>query len=144
MHDFRRQKTETWNNILAGGLVTKSCLTLETPWTAVHWAPLSMGFPRQESWSGLPSPPPGDLSDPGIEFASSCVFCTAGGFFTDWANQERLKECFCFFYKLLISSLCIKVLECYFPGSKEHMNGTLSHVGPRKLKEGPGLTPGFP
>ena len=34
--------------------VTQSCLTLETPWTIAHQAPLSMGFPRQEYWSGLP------------------------------------------------------------------------------------------
>ena len=38
-----------------------------TPWTAAHQAPLSMGFPRQEYWSGLPFPPPGDLLNPGIE-----------------------------------------------------------------------------
>ena len=38
-----------------------------TPWTAGHQAPLSMGFPRQENWSGLPFPPPEDLPDPGIE-----------------------------------------------------------------------------
>ena len=36
-------------------------------WTVVHWAPLSLGFPRQEYWSGLPCPPPGDLSDLGIK-----------------------------------------------------------------------------
>ena len=35
-------------------------------WTVTHQAPLSMGFPRQEYWSGLPCPPSGDLSDPGI------------------------------------------------------------------------------
>ena len=40
------------------------------PWTVAHQAPLSMGFPRQEHWSGLPFPPPGDLPDPGIEPAS--------------------------------------------------------------------------
>ena len=34
-----------------------------TPWTAAPQAPLSMGFPRQERWSGLPFPPPGDLPD---------------------------------------------------------------------------------
>ena len=34
-----------------GGLVTKSCLTLMTPWTVAHQAPLSMGFFRQEYWS---------------------------------------------------------------------------------------------
>ena len=38
-----------------------------TPWTVTHQAPLSMGFSRQESWSGLPFPSPGDLPDPGIE-----------------------------------------------------------------------------
>ena len=39
-----------------------------TPWTvAAHQAPLSMGFSRQEYWSGLPCPPPGDLPNPGME-----------------------------------------------------------------------------
>ena len=46
-----------------------------TRWTVAHQAPLSMGFSRQEHWSGLPSPPPGDLPDPGIEFAVSYVPC---------------------------------------------------------------------
>ena len=51
-----------------GGLVTKSCLTLVAPWTVVACqAPLSMRFSRQEYWSGLPFPSPGDLPDPGIE-----------------------------------------------------------------------------
>ena len=40
------------------------------PWTIAHQAPLSMGFSRQEYYSGLPCPPPGDLADPGIEPAS--------------------------------------------------------------------------
>ena len=40
------------------------CVTL---WTAARKAPLSIGFSRQEYWSGLPCPPPGDLLDPGIE-----------------------------------------------------------------------------
>ena len=38
-----------------------------TPWTVGHQAPLSMGFSRQEYWSGLPGPPPGDLPNPGIK-----------------------------------------------------------------------------
>ena len=38
-----------------------------TPWTVGHQAPLSMGFSRQEYWSGLPFPSPGDLPNPGIE-----------------------------------------------------------------------------
>ena len=37
-----------------------------TPWTLAHQAPLSMGFFRQEHWSRLPFPPPGDLPNPGI------------------------------------------------------------------------------
>ena len=38
-----------------------------TPWTIAHQAPLSMGFSRQEYWSGLSFPPPRDLPNPGIE-----------------------------------------------------------------------------
>ena len=38
-----------------------------TPWTVAYQAALSMGFSRQECWSGLPFPSPGDLPDPGIE-----------------------------------------------------------------------------
>ena len=47
--------------------VAQSCPTLCDPWTVAHQAPLSMGFSRQEYWSGLPFPSPGDLPDPGIE-----------------------------------------------------------------------------
>ena len=54
-------------NDKASVLVCSSCLTLVTPWTVARQAPLSMGFSRQEYWSGLPFPPPGDLPYPGIE-----------------------------------------------------------------------------
>jgi len=50
-----------------GGLVAKSCLTLATPWTVACQAPLPVGFSRQEYWSGLPFPSPGDLPNPGIK-----------------------------------------------------------------------------
>ena len=44
-----------------------SCVRLfATPWTVACQAPLSMGFPRQEYWSGLPFPSPGDLPEPGL------------------------------------------------------------------------------
>ena len=46
--------------------VTQSCLTLVTSWTVARQVPLSMGFSRQQYWSGLPFPSPGDLPDPGI------------------------------------------------------------------------------
>ena len=44
-----------------------------TPWTVSRKAPLSMGFPRQEYWSGLPLPTPRDLPDPGIEPTSPAI-----------------------------------------------------------------------
>ena len=50
-----------------------------TPWTVAHQAPLSMVFPRQEHWSELPFPSPGDLPNPGINPAFPAL---AGGFFT--------------------------------------------------------------
>ena len=50
-----------------------------TPWTVACQAPVFMGFPRQEHWSGLPFPSPGDLPSPGIESESLVL---AGGFFT--------------------------------------------------------------
>ena len=54
-----------------------SCVRLlVTLWPVAHQAPPSMGFPRQESWSGLPFPPPGNLPDPGMEPASPAL---AGG-----------------------------------------------------------------
>ena len=48
-------------------------------WTVAHQAPLSVGFSRQEYWTGLPFPSPGDLPDPGIEPLPPKL---AGKFFT--------------------------------------------------------------
>ena len=53
-----------------GSLVAKLCLTLVTPWTVACQTPLSMGFSKQEYWSGLPFSSPGDFPDPGIELGS--------------------------------------------------------------------------
>ena len=58
-----------------------------TPGTIAHQAPLSMGFPRQEYWSGLLFPPPGDLLDPGINPMSPAL---AGGFFTSEQPEKPL------------------------------------------------------
>ena len=68
----------------------QSCLTLVTQWTVAHQAPLSMGFSRQESWSGLPFPILGDLPDPGIEPVSFASPALAGGFFASGATWEIL------------------------------------------------------
>ena len=53
-----------------------------TPWTVARQALLSMGFSRQEYWSGLPFPSSGDLSDPGIEPMSPVSLALAGRFLT--------------------------------------------------------------
>ena len=53
----------------------------ETLWPIVHQAPLSMGFSRQEYWSGLPWSPLGDLPDPGTEHKSLMSPALAEGFF---------------------------------------------------------------
>ena len=50
------------------------------PWTIAHQAPLSVGFSRQEYWSGWPCLPPGDLPNPGTELASLKSPALAGGF----------------------------------------------------------------
>ena len=49
---------------------SKSRVLISYPWTVAHQAPLSMEFSRQEYWSGLPLPSPGDLLDPGIQLGS--------------------------------------------------------------------------
>ena len=59
--------------------------SFETRWTVAHRAPLSMGFPRQERWSGLPFPSPGDLFDPGIKPVSPVL---TGGILYCWVTRE--------------------------------------------------------
>ena len=66
----------------------QSCLTLATPWSIAHQAPLSMEISSQECWSGLPFTSLGDLSNPGIKPASPAL---AGRFFTaaTWEAQSH-------------------------------------------------------
>ena len=60
-----------------------SCVWLfATLWTIAHQTPLSIEFSRQEYWSRLPCPTPGDLPDPGMEVKSLTSPALAGGFFT--------------------------------------------------------------
>ena len=61
------------------------------PWTVALQAPLSMGFSRQEYWSGLPCCPSRDLSDSGIELVSLMSPALAGGFFTTSATWDTPK-----------------------------------------------------
>ena len=71
MHTFERAYSVMCNSV--------------TPWTVALQAPLSMGFSKQEHWSGLPFPSPGDLSNPGIKSISPAL---AGRFFTMSASWE--------------------------------------------------------
>ena len=67
-------------------VVAKSCLTLFTPWTVAHQAPLSIWVPKQEYWHELPFSPPGDLPKPGIETVTPEF---AGGLILyHWASRE--------------------------------------------------------
>ena len=63
-----------------------------TPWTVAHQAPLSIGFPRQEYWSGLPCPLPGDLPNLGNESKSLVSPAFKSGFFTTSATWEALQK----------------------------------------------------
>ena len=66
-----------------------SCIQLfVTLWTATFQAPVSMGFPRQESWSRLPFPPPGYLPDPGIEPHGSCFSYVGRWILYHWVTWE--------------------------------------------------------
>ena len=62
--------------------VIQSCQLFATPWIVALQAPLSMEFSRQDYWSGLPSPPPGDLPSPGTEPVSPAVPVLSGRFST--------------------------------------------------------------
>ena len=69
-----------WDFLIDLSYVCSIMYNSVTPWTVAHQASLSMEFPRQEYWSGLPFSAPGDLPDPGIEPVSLLSPALAGGF----------------------------------------------------------------
>ena len=76
-------------NHLSSTLSRFSCVQLcAAPWTVARQAPLSVGFSRQEGWSGLPLPTLGDLTEPGIEPESAVYPAFAGVFFATRASGE--------------------------------------------------------
>ena len=81
------------HNIIKSLCYAKSLRTqlFVTPWTVARQAPLSMEFSRQEDWSGLPFPSPGDLSDPRIEPMSLTSPALAGGIFITSATFSNKK-----------------------------------------------------
>ena len=76
-----------------------------TPWTFAHQVPLSMGFSRQEYWSGLPWPPPRDLPGPGIKTTSLMSPALTGGFFTSSATWEAI----IYHTHTYMSHMCLRV-----------------------------------
>ena len=71
-----------------------------TPWTVVHQAPMSIGSPRQEYWSGLPFPPPGYLPNPRIKHLSSEL---AGRFFTTESPRKPQGWCYLRSFLMMLS-----------------------------------------
>ena len=63
-----------------------------TPWPVAHQAPLSMEFPRQEYWSGLPFPTPGDLPNPGVEPVSLASAASTGRVFTTAPTRKAVVQ----------------------------------------------------
>ena len=95
-------------------LAAKSCPNL----CQVHETLLSMGFPRQEYWSGLPFPSPGDLPDPGIKPTSPAL---GSGFFTAKPPRKPpLIKCCCSVVKSC-PTLC-DPMSCSIPGFSVHHN----------------------
>ena len=82
------------------------CPTLCDSMAVACHSPLSMGFPRQECWSGLPFPPPGDLLVPGIETTPPVSPTLAGGFFTIEPPGKMSKR----HHKIMLNSLILSLL----------------------------------
>ena len=84
-----------------------------TLWTEAPQAPLFMGFSRQEYWSGLPFPSPGDLPNSGIEPRASCISCIGGWIlyhYTTWKAQPTTEH-------LINYSLGLLLRALFFPSS---------------------------
>ena len=110
-----------------------SCVQLcATLWTVTRQAPPSMGFSRQEYWSGLPCPPLGDLPNPGIKPASLTSPVLAGRFFTTstiWEAQinytpikiiKKRQRCICGYTFLgTIFKDILKSWFCHFPSESQ-------------------------
>ena len=108
-----------------------------TPWTVAHQAPLPMGFSKQEYWSGLPSPSPGDLPDPEIEPTYLTSPVLAGRFFTAVQLTDSLTPNRCYLC-LLYSSQLLKIsyiLFIYFFSLLAFLSRRLesTHVNPKSM-----------
>ena len=96
-----------------------------TPWNVALLAPLSMGFPRQEYWSGLPCPPPGDLPYPGIEpvFLKSPALASGAA----WEAPNKHLAVLCLVAQL--SPILCNSMDCSLPGSSVYENSPGKNTG---------------
>ena len=124
--------SNTWRHIWFPWLKVKvkllsRILLFVTSWTVAYQAPQSMGFSRQEYWSGVPFPSPGDLSDPGIkpmgDLGSIRSHMIEPGFnhmpivgicFTVWANRDAYYVCICI--HAYAYYVCIYYVYAYYVG----------------------------
>ena len=104
------------------GLVAKSCLTLVTSWTAACQVPLSMQFSRQEYWSRLPFPSPGDLPNPGIKPFAYFPFL-------DYKKAFESKE------YLILNCLLSRFINCMLKGLFCSSVSKLFHIVKINIKE---------
>ena len=122
-HTIQLSVSYRYKDLEQGYVVVLSQIRLfVTLWTVAHQAPLSMGFSRQEYWSGLPFPSLGDLPNLGIEPVSLEAPALAGGFFTNSSNCEAiLQVCHCRGFQIFYSSLPLlhlSVIEACYSYSK--------------------------
>ena len=101
-----------------------------TSWTIACPAPLSMGFSRQEYWSGLPCSPSGDLPDPGIELSSLTSPALEGRFFMTSANWEA---CYVSISVSISSYIHTYILLLFLPCST--LSNIVPHWVPVRLHE---------
>ena len=110
-----------------------------TPWSTVCWA-LSMGFPRQDYWGGLPFPPPVDLPNPGTELTSLSFPVLAGRFFTTDPSKKPRAWLDLFIKYLLNISLyepvcCLNPFGKSLPATcKNNSRSKITHIYLNHLK----------
>ena len=109
-----------------------------TPWTVAHQAPLSTGFSRQEYWSRLPCPPPGDLPNPGTESPSLSSPTLADEFFTTSAIWEVPLILGGGYHHHQLTDVEPETQEVSVPGSQPELGCSCAAFGSHVLRE-PGL-----
>ena len=87
-----------------------------TPWTAAHQAPLSMGFSRQEYWSGVPFPSPGGLLDPGIKHAPPAL--AGGSLLSHKGTPHNHEESLNWIHKPTVMGRAGRVVKRYIKNDK--------------------------